>query len=144
MKNSQFTIGIDAGTNTGIAVFDSLTKKIIKTHSTDFFGCFKFMKTLERENVRVIVEVPSDFIYSRNSRTKGGVRDKMAILIGGVRRESQLIAKGLRILGFDVEEVLPVRARKWTADELERHTGYAERTNEHTRDAARIAFFHSG
>ncbi len=139
----KLTVGIDAGTHTGIAIYDPKQHKIIETHSTDFFGAFKFLKALDRAEYNIVVEVPSDFIYKRNDGEKGMSRDKMAILIGGNRREAQLMATGCRILGFTVKEVLPVRAAKWTAEQLKRELGFTERTNQHVRDAARLAYHYS-
>lgn len=143
MIQQRLTIGIDCGTHTGICIYDPKSRKIIKIHSTDFFGAFKFLKTLDRDCVNVVVEVPGDFVYKRNDGEKGMSRDVMVFRIGGNRRESQLIAIGLRILGFNVKEVLPVRAKKWDAAQLKRELGYTGQTNEHTRDAARLAFYYS-
>lgn len=140
---SFLTCGIDAGETTGFAVYDARQNKIIQTHSTDFFGCFKFIRTFEKEEINIVVEVPPAFIYQRNDSQKGAVRDKHAILIGGNRREAQLLAKGFRILGYRVKEVLPVRAKKWTAEQFKRYLGFDERSNQHVRDAARLAYFHS-
>ena len=143
MNKSQLTIGIDAGQHTGIAIYDSVSKKITEFKTTDFFGAITFIKTLPKDNVKVVVEVPSDFIYARNDFQSGKVRDKMAINIGAVRRESQLLAEACRRCGFAVLEVLPVRAAKWTAEQLKRYLGIEGRTSQHVRDAARLAYFHS-
>lgn len=139
----KLTIGIDAGTTTGLAIYDPRAHNIIETHSTDFFGAFKYLKNLDREKYNVVVEVPGEFVYKRNDGEKGMSRDVMVFRMGGNRREAQLMAAGCRILGFTVKEVLPVRAAKWTADQLKRELGYSARTNEHVRDACRLACFHS-
>lgn len=144
MSQKHLTMAIDCGEQTGIAIYDSTKKKITKTLTTDFYGAIRFVKTLEKETVKIIVEVPSDFIYARNDFQKGSLRDNMAIKIGGNRREAQLLARGLRILGFAVEEVLPIRAKKWTAEQLKRYLGIDSRTNQHVRDACRLAYFHAG
>lgn len=143
MSHRHLTVAVDCGEHTGIAVYDSIQRKITATHSTDFFGAFKFIKDLPKDKVKIIVEVPSDFIYKRNDGEKGAPRDKMAILIGGNRREAQLLARGLRRWEFVVLEVLPVRAKKWTAQQLKRELGFEGRTNQHVRDACRLAFFNS-
>lgn len=83
MKSEFLTVGVDAGQETGIAVYDARAAKIIQTHSTDFFGAFKFIRTLDKENVNIVVEVPPAFIYQRNASQKGKPRDKMCLLIGG-------------------------------------------------------------
>lgn len=139
----HLTLAIDCGEHSGIAVYNSVQKCIIETKNTDFFGAISFVKTFERESVVIIVEVPSDFIYARNSFQKGAVRDKMAINIGMNRREAQLIAEACRRLGFETREVLPVRAAKWTAEQLKRELGIEARTSQHVRDAARLAYFYS-
>ena len=143
MKSELLTVGIDAGVETGIAVYDARRNKITQTHSTDFFGVFKFIREFGKEEINIVVEVPPAFIYQRNASQKGAVRDKHAILIGGNRREAQLLARGIKILGYRVREVLPVRAKKWTAEQFKRYLGFDERTNQHVRDAARLAYFHS-
>lgn len=143
MNDKHLTVGIDCGAHTGIAIYDSIAKKITEFKTTDFFGAITYLKTLSRETVKVIVEIPSDFIYARNALQKGAVRDKMAINIGMNRRESELLAEAARRLGFAVKGVLPVRAKKWTAEQLERYLDIKGRTSQHVRDAARLAFFHS-
>ena len=139
----KLTLAIDPGTNTGICIYDSKQKKIIETHTTDFFGAFKILKSLDREKINVVVEVPGEFVYKRNDGEKGMSRDVMVFRMGGNRREGQLIAIGCRILGFNVKEVLPVKAKKWDAAQLQRETGYANPTNQHVRDAIRLSVRYS-
>lgn len=143
MIEKRYIVGIDAGSHTGICIYNPKSKTIIQIHSTDFFGAFTFLKTLDRAKYNIVVEVPAAFVYRRNDGEKGAIRDKMCFLMGGNRREGQLMAIGCRILGFTVEEVLPVRAKKWDAAQLKRELGYSGKTNEHTRDAARLAFYYS-
>src|ERR1044072_5256417 len=121
--SKPLTIGIDCGEHTGLAVYDSKEKKITRFQTTDFFGAIRLVKEFSKELVKVIVEVPSDFVYARNEFQKGKVRDRMLINIGMCRRESQLMAKALTICGYAVKEVLPVRAHKWTAEQLKRYLG---------------------
>lgn len=139
----HLTIALDCGEHTGVAIYDSREKKITEYKTTDFFGAIAFVKTQPKDRSKVIVEVPSDFVYARNNFQGGKVRDRMCINIGMNRRESQLLAEALRRCGFSVAEVLPVRAAKWTAEQLKRYLGITARTSQHVRDACRLAFFHS-
>lgn len=143
MNDKSLTIGIDCGEHTGVAIYDSTIKKITEFKTTDFFGAITFVKTLPKEKSKVVVEVPGDFVYARNNFQDGKVRDKMCINIGMNRRESQLLALALRRCGFAVLEVLPVRAQKWTAEQVKRYLGIAGRTSQHVRDACRLAYFYS-
>lgn len=143
MNDKYLTVGIDSGESTGIAIYDALSKKIIEFKTTDFFGAISFVKTLPKEQSKIVVEVPPGFVYARNQFQNGKVRDKMCINIGMNRRESMLLAEALRRCGYSVAEVLPVRAAKWTAQQIKRYLGIEGRTSQHVRDAARLAFFHS-
>ena len=137
------TIGVDCGEHTGIAIYDAPQKKITEFKTTDFFGAISFVKTFSKETSKIIVEVPSDFVYARNDFKQAKVRDRMCINIGLNRRESQLLAESLRRCGFAVLEVLPVRAKKWTAEQLKRYLGIDARTSQHVRDACRLAWYPS-
>lgn len=143
MIENKLTLAIDPGTHCGIAIYDPKQKKIVKIHSTDFFGAFTFLKTLDRAEFNIVVEVPGEYVYKRNDGEKGMSRDVMIFRMGGTRREGQLMAKGCRILGFNVKEVLPVAAKKWDAAQMKREIGFDEPTNQHVRDAARLAHHYS-
>lgn len=139
-----FRVGVDTGGFTGIGVFDCTANRLHSVHTTDFFGAREFLlNNFEKDNLKIFVEVPPEFIYARNNE-RGAVRDKKAIHIGGNRREAILLAESFRREGFDVTEVPPIRQTKWTADEFKRHLKSDLRTNQHCRDAARIAWYYAG
>jgi hypothetical protein len=142
---NKLSIGIDCGEKTGIGIFDRETGRLVCLHTTDFFGVAGFLETFKSsDELKIFVEVPAKFIYARNSRQSGAVRDKHAINIGGNIREAELMAKHLRREGFDVTEVAPVRQTKWTAEQFQRIMNSDLKTNQHERDAARIAYFYAG
>lgn len=143
-QTKHFSVGIDTGGFTGIGVYDCRANRLHSVHTTDFFGAKEFLLgNFEKENLKIFVEVPPEFIYTRNNE-RGAVRDKKAIHIGGNRREAILLAESFRREGLDVREVPPIRQTKWTADEFKRHLKSDLRTNQHERDAARIAFLYAG
>lgn len=151
-RPGQIVIGIDAGINTGLVIYDRIQKKIVHLRTTDFFGalttltryCGKDGSTWGRGSVTVFVELPARMVYSRNEFQKGSIRDDMIHKMGGNRREAQLLAAGLRWLGFaDVREVPPVREKKWNQKQFELATGLSQRTSEHERDATRLAIHYT-
>lgn len=151
-RPGQIVIGIDAGINTGLVIYDQIQKKVIHLRTTDFFGalttltryCGKDESSWGRGSVTVFVELPGRLVYARNEDRTGSVRDDMIHKMGGNRREAQLIAAGLRWLGFtDVREVPPVREKKWNQKQFELATRMKARTSEHERDAARLAIFYT-
>ncbi|HXG86236.1 MAG TPA: hypothetical protein VNI84_19605 [Pyrinomonadaceae bacterium] len=144
-KLRELVVGIDAGLETGIGIFDPQTQKLFAVHTTDFFGAEEYLNVLTRTaRLRIFLEVPPAFVYARNAGQSGAVRDKHAINIGGNRREAQLLSKLLKRAGFDVTEVPPVRQLKWTADQFKRHLQTDLRSNQHERDAARLAYVNAG
>jgi hypothetical protein len=151
-RPKQIVIGIDAGKNTGLVIYDRIAKKIIHHRTTDFFGalttltcyCGKDESSWGRGSVTVFVELPARMVYARNEDIKGSVRDDMIHKMGGNRREAELMAAGLRWLGFtDVREVPPVREKKWNQERFKLATGSANKTSEHERDAARLVIHYT-
>lgn len=137
------SIGIDCGGATGIGVYYRRSQVLQSVHTTDFFGA-KEILTPYKADAHVYVEIPPEFIYSRNNQQSGAVRDKHAINIGGNRREAQLLAEALRREGYSVSEVPPVRETKWNQEEFQQRLQTAIKTNQHCRDAARIAYYYAG
>lgn len=144
-KLKTLTVGVDAGATTGIAVWSENYKLFRAVFSTDFKGAVRFFAewTL-KEMSCVVVEIPPKFTYARNDVAAGRARDAKQKMQAGNRREAECLAAVLEVFGYEVARVAPVRAAKWTPEQLRRYTGYEKRTNEHMRDAARLAFLHAG
>ncbi len=144
IKLPRYSVGIDCGENTGLSFYDRAAKKLISVHTTDFFGVALLLSAFFQDEMHVYVEIPPTFIYSRNDHQSGAVRDKQAVNIGGNRREAQLLAEDLRRKGYAVSEVPPIRQTKWTQEQFEKEMQTQIKTNQHCRDAARIAFRYAG
>jgi hypothetical protein len=143
-KLPRFVAGVDPGKTTGVGVYDRTEGRIVFIHTTDFFGVADFlMRWVRISDLKVYVEIPRVFMYDRNGAQQGSVRDKMLINIGGVRREAELLAGLLRGQGFTVEEVPPITEKKWTQQKFQQITKCKRQTNEHERDACRIAFVYA-
>lgn len=132
-------IGIDCGKNTGIAIcYDGKIKLI----NSDFWHAFHYIKdTFDTEKTKVIIEDPSKIrtIYAKNRHQSKMATAKIAQDVGGVKRESELLADGLEWAGFLVERVKPNNTKK-DAKTIKRITGYGGRSNEHTRDALMLVY----
>jgi hypothetical protein len=84
---------------------------------------------------------PKGAVYARAySATQKG-RDRFNQNVGSVKRETSLLIERFESLGYEVKKVKPIRAPKWTQEQLTRYTGWTERTSQHGRDAARLIFF---
>jgi len=121
-------IGIDPGTNTGLA-YHLQGKLTVKTST--FWEVYHELLTLDPKKVKVFIEIPPSKF---NWHSKGMIASAN---VGIIYQESRLLAKGLKLAGFNVTECRP--AGKLTAAKFKALTGFSNRTNSHTRDAAMLA-----
>lgn len=128
-------IGIDPGKETGLAVYDTKTRKIREVFMTDFWGAYEYVNDIIRGMIleKVIIEVPRT---KTNWHKKGC--DITSANVGGIYREAHLLADGIEKLGVKVVRSHP--AGKECAAYIKRLTGYTGRTNEHTRDAIMLCW----
>lgn len=147
----RYSIGLDPGVNCGIAVYDRQARKFALVSSTDFWGAFDIVRAYQLTETRIVVEVAHHAPTFRHLKAQGqnaNTLSKIARNVGQVTREAQLLAEGLRRLGYQVIEKAPLGKKKgadgnYSAEadrrEFEQLTGWTARTNQHARDAARLA-----
>lgn len=131
-KKPTFRIGIDPGNNTGFAVWNEQESRFQVIETVDFWSAYGKVGTYPIDETMVVVEVPR----GKNNWT-GDTQQITTLNVGGVIREANLLAEGLRRKGYSVKEVHP--RGKVDADGFKRLTGYQGRTNEHNRDAGMLA-----
>lgn len=124
-------VGVDPGKETGVALVSDGVLEFIDT--VDFWTVYLMLgSSFNPQDTRVVVEVP----YNNKNWHGNGA----AVAVGGVIRESRLLADGIELLGFDVTRVHPTgRGKKMKHKEFCELTGWRGRTNKHTRDAALLA-----
>ena len=142
----NFIVGVDPGKHTGYGILDK-SLKYWESGVKDFHSIQKMLDSIfpNKDEVKIFVELPPQFTYSRNRGRddKAQFGDFQAMAIGGNRREAELLKGALENLGFDVEHVPPVRQQKWDAELFQAATGSYKRTNEHERDAVRLAMHYA-
>lgn len=139
--SKRYVVGIDPGVKTGFAVWDRAERKFRSIGTTEFWSIFDFAADVSPDDVKFIVETydwKPTFGQRRGKASSVGVVDRMARNVGQVMREARLIIEGLRRRGFEVVECAPLG--KKNADQFRRLTGWQDRTNQHERDAAVMAF----
>lgn len=140
----RYTAAIDPGASTGIAVHDRAFDKIVSLYTTNFFGVSPWlMRNFRMAELIVYVEVPAIFMYDRSNMQEDRVRDNYMAKVGGVHREAELLAELLRRDGYEVQEVPPIRKKKWTDAQFQMLTKWRGPTNQHCRDAARLALHYA-
>ena len=67
----RYAVGIDAGTTTGIGVYDRDTSKIVAVKRTDFFGVLPWLTANVRlSNTKIFVELRAKFMCAPNDGVK--------------------------------------------------------------------------
>lgn len=148
-QTKRYVIGIDPGVKTGFAVWDCDKRSFLFVETSDFWTVFfRVMNApiLRKENTLIVIEVAH---YAPTFRERKGKAEnlhtmsRMARNVGQVTREAQLLVEGFRRLGYTVQEQKPLGKKKTAADDVEQFqqlTGWAERTSQHARDAARLVW----
>lgn len=137
---NEVVIGIDPGVKTGIAWMRVRPMEIEQVETTTFWGAYEQLKEIADSDPnatkQIIVVIENGGSISpvfHNAKTKAA-QNKTAKRVGGNNRESDLLAEGIRRMGFRVFRATPRQTKK-SAEYMRRVTGYEGRTNEHNRDA---------
>jgi hypothetical protein len=135
-----YTIGIDPGTNTGVAWFDRLTGRIVRAETLDFGRTLALLDAeYSPDCCDLIVEDASlnrpTFRRSNDPRRQ----DRMSRNVGFVQRESRLLIAELRRRGYTVMTVRPCSA-KWNAEMVKRIARWDKRCSQHSRDAIALCW----
>jgi len=129
-------IGIDPGTNTGVAVWCS-EKRALETVST--WGIIDAMAS-----VLLLSQLDACLLVFEDSRKRTwyGSKGRESLQgAGSIKRDCaiwQEFCKGYKI---PYRAVKPARGlTKWNAEQFKRLTGWQGRTSEHARDAAMLVY----
>ena len=140
---SPFVLGIDPGMVTGLAAYVPAENALAFVTSAGPLQALRLLTAWHREGALAAAVIEDSRplpVYARHRNVNRGERDRIARSVGRVDVLTELYAELLRSLDVPVRTREPVRSAKWTAADLARITGYASRTNEHGRDAARLVF----
>lgn len=133
-NKSDFHIGIDSGTNTGIAIWNSNNK------------CFVCIETLKiHEAMQMVVDhsqlhnvsVRVEDARLRKWFGKSGREQLQGA--GSIKRDAVIWEDFLKDLGIKYEMVAPKNnTTKLTSEQFKRLSKWDKRTSEHSRDAAML------
>ena len=139
-------IGIDTGTHTGVAVWDSAVREFTEITSLPIHAALEKVRNLAKfysfknlgvtvafEDARLRVWIPKE----RDLRQVKG----RAMGAGSVKRDSAIWEAALKDWNIPYKKVAPKNnMTKLTDEAFRRITGWTKRTNEHGRDAAMLVF----
>ncbi|MEI6059403.1 MAG: hypothetical protein WCR72_01790 [Bacteroidota bacterium] len=137
MTKYRYIIGIDPGTNTGLAIWDSIEKKLLSVRSCKIHAAFDFICNMHNDETLIRIEdARLRKWYGKN--TKG--KDQGA---GGIKRDCSIWEDFLKDNGFNFEMVDPKhQTTKLSSEQFKKMTGWEGTTNEHGRDAGMLVFNH--
>lgn len=138
-------IGIDTGTHTGVAVWDSSVREFTEITSLPIHAALEKVRNLAKfysfKNLGVTVAFEDARLRKwYGTRTAKQDRDKLQGA-GSVKRDSAIWEAALKDWGIPYKKVAPKHNMTKLTDEAFRNiTGWTKRTNEHGRDAAMLVF----
>jgi hypothetical protein len=132
-------IGIDAGSNTGFAVYDPSEKRLTELVTTDFWGAIEKINAMRAAGeIGVVLEKPKTKAnFHKHAKTAAG-KHTMGVNVGFALKEAALILEYLNRNGIPVMTLPPLG--KKDAVFFKRMTGWSGRTNSHMRDAGLLCF----
>ena len=132
----DYYIGIDTGTHTGLAIWDSKENK------------FDLIKT---DKIHVVIDIVKEYVFNKSvfvrvedaRKRKWFGKNSNAKLqgAGSVKRDCTIWEDFLTYINAEFEMVDPTNNRtKLNAEQFKRITKYQGQTNEHNRDAAMLVY----
>lgn len=139
MDKPRYYLGIDAGLNTGYALWDSQERKFVEMGTSNFWELIKEMDT-HRHNTQFVIEDPNlnkPIFMERHANSSGREVLKIAQNVGSNKREASLIIEYCKREKLNHVVVQPTTS-KWTADYFKKLSKWQGRTSQHARDAAKL------
>jgi len=140
MAEKRYSIGLDPGKNTGLAVYNRVEKTLPVVKKTTFWEAIEFISVrYPQEHVhRVIIELPNTkTVWHDEAKAKGAIQ-RTGVNVGSAIREAELLVEYFKRVGYSVITQHP--AGKLNAAQVRKITGYKSPTNEHTRDAIMLCY----
>ncbi len=136
-KTKELLIGIDAGVNTGIAIWDTGESKFISVSSCTILNAIRQVHQLRDRIKSVIVEDARQVQYNTSKAKAQGA--------GSVKRDCKIWEEFLVEAKIPHKFVRPSKSiTKWDKNRFKAVTGWKGITNEHGRDAGMLIFGRKG
>lgn len=135
MRHSLY-IGIDAGTHTGIAVWDRTDRRLVSVETMTI--------TKAMDVVRGLADSADIVVYLEDARKRNWFgcagREKLQGA-GSVKRDCSIWETFCEEVGIDCRKIAPKNNyTKLTAQQFKALTNWVGRTSDHSRDAAMLVF----
>lgn len=136
-KVAQIFIGVDPGTNTGLAIWNTAEKKFESIETLSIFKALMKVNQIIAEKKYVTVRIED----ARQRKWFGNAGREQLQGAGSIKRDCTIWEEFLTEIGVTFTMVPPKNNRtKMTAPSFKAYTKWNERTSEHSRDAAMLVF----
>lgn len=137
-------VGIDCGENTGLALYNSETRKLERLETVQLHQALSYVLYLYHEQgedgLRVVFEDARKRQWFKQEKSLSEYRGKL-MGAGSVRRDCTIWEEFLTFYHIPFFAVPPQRgATKWPAEMFNAITGWQGKSNEHNRDAALLVW----
>jgi len=134
-----YIVGIDPGTTTGLAIYENGV--LIRLLGKPFWSVYDIIRNADADLALVIEDARAMPRFAKNRHVHGSIEAHVAVgrSIGVTDAHAALWESLAQHLGIPYLLRQPSGA-KWDAEDLAIRTGWAHPTNQHSRDAARIAY----
>ena len=131
----HYAIGIDAGTNTGVAIYDIKNRKLIQCYTMKIHRAMELVKTYREHKLIVVVEDARKAVFWK---AKDYAKAQGA---GSIKRDAVIWQDFLSDIGIEYRMQRPSKSiTKLGKYEFQKITGYAGLTSSHSRDAAMMVY----
>lgn len=135
-------IGIDPGVHTGIAVWDTETRKFRLIETRTIIGALQITDLWEAgdEDLHIVFEDARQRKWIPREKDLSQFKGR-AMGAGSICRDCEIWETYCKVKQFKYTAVPPRKGlTKWTAESFARVTGWKGRTSNHARDAAMLVF----
>ena len=132
----ELFVGLDAGTHTGVAVWDKTNERLITVETMTITQAMLYVRGLAEANEVVVV------LEDARKRTWFGHSGREKLQgAGSVKRDCSIWETFCEEQGIEICKVAPKNNHtKLTSEQFRRRTGWEGRSSEHSRDAAMLVF----
>ncbi len=148
-------IGLDAGINTGFAVFDVASRLFTELHTYEFWEAIYRLQDYHRqfkEQKIDLVVVVEDVVANKPTfkrelpddiRDIEAYKDKISQGVGENKAHCKLLVKWCEDRGIPIRKIRPTKASftKLDPGQFTALTQYSGRTSSHARDAAMLVYY---
>ena len=133
----RYGVGIDAGTNTGFAVYDFTENKLLEVKTVTFTEATNIILEMKKQGTDFFVR----FEDARKRRWYGKKGVESLQGAGSIKRECGIWEEWLTYYSIPFEMYAPNQnITKLKSDYFGKLTGWVKKTNEHGRDACMLIF----